>query len=341
MRFIMEKVDVADKVSIADVAQLAQVSVATVSRVLSGKRSKHDLVESRVLQASKELNYSRNPFASALRSQNSLTVGLVIPTMENPFFASLAENIEHQVSREGYNLFICSSNNDPQIEKSKIETLISQHVMGIAIVPCDKTRSRSSLLKAASEIPVVQIDQRMDAVNLSWVGVDDDYAMQLIVDRLVEQGHESVAFFGSELTDSSADDRFGMFQKHVAKAGVRTKEEWTMLGTHSLEWGSRAAKRLLDAGDLPQAVVCTSDLIALGAMNAFHNAGLSIPDQIAVSGFDDTPFAELATPKLTTIRQPTLEMAMEAWHILFGAAKASAVPVRMSLAPSLVRRESL
>jgi LacI family transcriptional regulator len=337
----MNFMDIAEKVSIADVAKRAQVSVATVSRVLSGKRPKHDQLETRVLQSAKELHYSRNPFASALRSQKSITVGLVIPTMENPFFAALAENIEHVVSREGYNLFICSSNNDPRIEKVKIDTLINQQVKGIAIVPCDKTKSRSTLVRAAAEIPVVQIDQRVDSVNLSWIGVDDDYAMQLLVSRLLECGYETAAFLGSALIDSSADDRFGMFTKHVADAGLVAKPEWILLGEHSIDWGCRAAKQLLDSGDLPRAVVCTSDLIALGAMNAFRDAGLSIPQDIAVSGFDDTPFAELITPRLTTIRQPTLRMASEAWHLLSNEEGAHTVPVHMSLTPDLIKRESL
>ncbi len=329
------------RVTIREVAARVGVSTATVSRALSGaKRVSPALVE-QVRQAAEELGYSANGIASALRRSRTDTVGMVVPSITNPFFTSLVEGVEHALQDSGRQLFLCSSRSDPALEAQRLRSLVARQVDGIVISPVHGTESTDAVSWAAGELPLVQVDRYVTGVESDWVGVDDDAALRLVLEHLAERGVRTAAFVSSELTSSSTELRVAGFEEHSARLGIGLAPGGMLLGEYSIEWGREAMQRLLAGPSLPDAVVCADDLIALGVLQTCAAGGVRVPDDLLVTGFDDIPFAALSDPPLTTVRQPQVEIAAEAVRLLADAERAGERPLtRLALQPSLVVRAS-
>ena len=329
------------KATIRDVAERAGVSTATVSRALSGSRPVSDDVAASIRQAAADLGYSGNIIASSLRRNRTDTVGMVVPSIANPFFTSLVVNVEHVLSQRGLQLFLCDSRSDPEVEAQRLRSLVSRQVDGIIISPCHGERSAEAVRASARAIPVVQLDRFALDTHTDWVGVDDDAAQGLIMDHLAAQGVRSAAFISSELTNSSTELRRAGFFRHAERVGIRTRDEWTLLGDYSIDWGREASRSILAASTRPDAVVGADDLIALGVLQSCQALGLSVPGDVMVTGFDDIPFSALSNPPLTTIRQPQERIAEEATRLLDQAMNSDHTgTAHIALQPELVVRQS-
>lgn len=327
------------RVTIRDVAERAGVSTATVSRALSGARPVSPSVHEQVTRAADDLGYSGNGIASALRRSRTDTVGMVVPSIANPFFTALVEGVEHALQQAGRQLFLCSSRSDPDLEALRLRSLVARQVDGIVISPVHGVRSLDAVAWAAGQLPLVQVDRYVEGVDSDWVGVDDDLALRLVVDHLADRGVRSAAFVSSTLTNSSTELRVAGFREHTARRGVAVDQ--VLLGDYSIGWGREAMQRLLAAGPLPDAVACADDLIALGVLQVCAEAGVAVPADVLVTGFDDIPYAALSDPPLTTVRQPQDDIASEAVRLLSAAlGPERAAPARSALAPSLVVRAS-
>ncbi|GAA1294248.1 LacI family DNA-binding transcriptional regulator [Pseudonocardia aurantiaca] len=329
------------RVTIREVAARVGVSTATVSRALSGAKRVSPAVVEQVRQAAEELGYSANGIASALRRSRTDTVGMVVPSITNPFFTSLVEGVEHALQDSGRQLFLCSSRSDPALEAQRLRSLVARQVDGIVISPVHGTESTGAVSWAAGELPLVQVDRYVTGVESDWVGVDDDAALRLLLEHLAERGVRTAAFVSSELTSSSTELRVAGFQEHSARLGIGLAPGGMLLGEYSIEWGREAMQRLLAGPSLPDAVTCADDLIALGVLQTCAAGGVRVPDDLLVTGFDDIPFAALSDPPLTTVRQPQVEIAAEAVRLLADAERAGERPLsRLALQPSLVVRAS-
>jgi LacI family transcriptional regulator len=329
------------KPTIRDVAEHAGVSTATVSRALSGSRPVSAKLAHTIKRAAEELGYSGNVIARSLRRNRTDTIGMVVPSIANPFFTSLVENVEHALAERGWQLFLCDSRSDPDIEAQRLRTLVARQVDGIIISPCHGQRSGNSVRSAAAALPVVQLDRFATDTRTDWVGVDDNAAQALLMDHLHERGARSAAFISSELTNSSTELRRAGFMHHTDRVGIATREEWTKLGDYSIAWGREASTALFATGKHPDAVVCADDLIALGVLQTCHALGLSVPDDVMVTGFDNIPFSELSNPPLTTVGQPQPRIAAEAVRLLDQAMTASSTSnAHIALQPELVVRQS-
>ncbi|RRQ25164.1 LacI family transcriptional regulator [Rhodococcus sp. Eu-32] len=329
------------KATIRDVAERAGVSTATVSRALSGSRPVSDELARTIRKAADDLGYSGNIIASSLRRSRTDTVGMVVPSIANPFFTSLVENVEHVLSQRGLQLFLCDSRSDPDVEAQRLRSLVSRQVDGIIISPCHGARSAEAVRTSAKALPVVQLDRFAKDTHTDWVGVDDDAAQALVMDHLDSLGVRTAAFISSTLTNSSTELRRAGFFRHAARVGIETREEWTLLGSYSIEWGRAASHTILDNGSRPDAVVCADDLIALGVLQSCSALGLSVPGDVMVTGFDDIPFSALSSPPLTTVRQPQERIAIEAARLLDQAMNDTVTgAAHIALKPELVVRQS-
>ncbi|NYE46059.1 LacI family transcriptional regulator [Spinactinospora alkalitolerans] len=328
------------RITIAQVAAKAGVSTATVSRALSGARPVSDEIRRRVDAAARELGYSGNTIASALRRSRTDTVGMVVPSIANPFFTSLVESVEHVLQAEGRQLFLCDSRQDTSVEEGHLRSLAARQVDGIIISPCHGTRSTPAVEAAAAAIPLVQLDRHVAGTNTDWVGVDDHESMRLLLEHLHGTGARSAAFISSTLTNSSTELRLAGFRLQTQRLAMRTRPDWILLGEYSVDWGRRATAVLLGDADLPEAIVCADDLIALGALRACRDHGVDVPGDIRITGYDDIDFAALFEPALTTISQPRDRIAAEAVRLLATAAQGGAAAAHIALAPSLVVRQS-
>lgn len=303
--------------TIASVATEAGVSTATVSRVLTGSKAVNADTTERVLLAVEKLRYRGNSIAKALRQNSTGNIGMLVPSISNPFFTSLVEQVEHHLAQAGLNLFLCDSRNDVQLEAARLRSLTDGSVDGVLISPVNEVLSRPALQRATDIIPIVQIDRRVDTVDTDWVGLDDAHAMNAIVGHLVDRGVRTAAFVTSIMGSSSARDRLEAARDSCTTLGITMPDNLVLDGDFSLEWGATAADHLLDlTGQLPDAVICSDDLIALGLSRRMAERGVQVPGDVLVSGFDDIVYASLNMPSLTTLRQPLSQMAAEAVRLL-------------------------
>ncbi len=323
-----------------DVAEAAGVSVATVSRVLSGRRGVTASSQRAVLEVAERLGYRANSVARSLRLRTTQTVGMVVPRISNPYFPGLVEAVERELSTSKLDLLLCVSQNDPRLEDSRVDALLDRRVDGLLFVACDSRRSAETLLRAQAQVAVVQVDRFVTGVSADFVGTDNDLGVRLALEHLRGTGRSSFVFVSSEPVDSTAELRLASYQREL-RATDPSSAERVLLGDYSVEWGRRAGHRLLDAGPLPDAVVCGADVVALGVNATLTERGARVPQDAAVTGFDDIGFASLGSPALTTLRQPADAIEAAAVRLLRERIlQPLQEPVEQLLAPTLMVRGS-
>lgn len=326
-------------VTIQDVAARANVSVATASRALRGTRRVSDSMARRVREAAEALQYRPNMVASALRRQVTDALGLVVPSIINPFFPALIEAVDQQLVEMSKQLLLCDSRNDAVIESHRLRSLIDRQVDGIIISPCDASESAAAIELAARRVPIVQIDRRVRGNATDWVGVDNAEGMRILCQHLAGVGASTVTFVGANPLNSAAKDRATGLAAACQDFGLRL--DYNLFGDFTVAWGTEAGDQLLDQARLSDALVCGNDLIAIGILRAMSGAGVKVPEDVLVTGFDDISSASLATPQLTTVRQPHLTIAKEAVRLLNERlAHGDQKFQRVAVSPELVIRES-
>ena len=318
--------------TLADVARAAGVSATTASRVLSSSRSVKESSAAAVLEAAERTGYRPNPLARSLRTRTTQSVGLVVPNLTNPFFGAMAQAIASRLNAEEWHLLIADLEDHPGQETEKLEWLRNYRVDAVLMAPVSDQLRPDPL---PDKFPLVQIYQWLDVPGSVVVRTDDDKGMHLLIDHLHGPGaRRRLAFFGAELTTSSARMRFDAFHRYCQSPGP------VLLGDFSVHWGRRAAHKLIDSAADVDAIVCANDLVALGAIQVLLARGLRVPEDIAVTGFDDIIFAELSHPALTTVRQPVQGLANAAVDAAFALIRGEQVERTRVLAPQLIVRES-
>ncbi len=325
--------------TIRDVALRAGVSIATASRALSGSRRVSVANADRVVRAALSLDYRPNMVASSLRRQITHTIGLIIPQISNPFFPALVESIERQLENTARQLLLADSRLDVDIERQRLQSLVDRRVDGIMISPCDSLLSADGVRRTALQLPLVQIDRQIFGETTDWVGADNETGMRLVVEHLASLGIRSAVFAGAAPVSSTAQTRLTAFGTIAAEHGIRA--EPALLGDFTVAWGAEVAQMLLEEAQLSDAIVCGNDLIAIGLLRQFLIAGVRVPDDVLVTGFDDIASAELSTPSLTTVRQPNETIAREAMRLLIERMEQPTAPVqRIAVTPELAVRAS-
>lgn len=328
----------APQVTIHDVADRAGVSIATVSRVLNGSRPvARDLAE-RVRAAADELGYRANLLGRALRQGRSHSIGLVVPDLENPFFATLAQQVSRSFSRVGVEVLISSADNDLEIERRAVGSFLGRQVDGLVLIPCDETHSAATVRMASRSVVTVQLDRLARSVRTHYVGCDNTYGMGLVAEHVLSTRGPAgpVLFIGARPSSSTAHERLDAF----ARAFPDSRR---LLGTFSFEFGRTAMHEAIAGGLRGGVVVTGADVIALGVLAALHARRLSVPEQFRVIGFDDAGVSMLAQPALTTVRQDVDAMCAAIAEIVQAALEhpqSADVLVARRFRPSLVVRET-
>ena len=329
------------RIGIQDVADAAGVSSATVSRVLTGARSVRPESAAAVHAAVAQLNYRPNQLGRALRRQSTQVIGMVVPSIDNPFFPSVIQTVERNLRARGYALLLSTSEDDPRVEAERVEMLVDRQVDGLLISPCRRTESRAAVVDAAARVPLVQLDRAIDGRALDFVGVDDAQGIRSIVDLVTAIAPGRVAYLGGDVANWSGNKRHAEF---VALAGERNRRLKTVvrLGEFSEAWGHTTALDLLSGKRPPDAFVCGNDLIAVGVVEACEELGLKVPDDVVVSGYDDIALSRMCRPPLTTVRQPVGELSAKAVEMLLDRASDPRRKARrLVLHTDLVIRQSM
>lgn len=292
-----------------------------------------------VRQAAKELDYQVNQIGRALSTQASGTIGVVVPNLDNPFYPQLVQGIDRALYQQDCGLLLCDANNNPEMEAKRLRVLLQRQVDGVIISPVHRQLSMPAIQQTAREVIVIQFG-KVD-VPTDIVTVDQSQAMNMLIDHVVSAGRQRLAFItSSDAVSSTMGERLAAYRARMADD--RGALERVYMGDLSLRWGGEAVRTIVAAGQpLPDALICGNDLIALGAMQQLRWAGIRVPDDISVTGIDDTPFSRVSDPELTTIRQPLDQIGDEAVAMLLSRQRdPTRAPRRLTLSPELIIRRS-
>ena len=304
-------------ITIKDIAKAAGVSTATVSMVFNNKdKSISQSTRDRVLKIGKDLNYIPNSMARSLVTRQTKTLGLVLPDIVNPFFPEIARGAEDRAWESGYSIIICNTDDDVDQENNYLHVLSKKMVDGIILThSANRNKEKSGLERC--RIPIILIDRDYDSPNIMGkVLVDNTEASCKAVNYLIKKGYTKIAYIAGPLNTRTARDRLDGYKKALVENNLRYEDNLVMVGEYKTQWGSEAALSLLESEQDFQAIFCGNDLIAIGAMKKLKEKNITIPDDIAVMGFDDIYISSLVDPELTTIKQPNYKMGFEAVRIM-------------------------
>jgi LacI family transcriptional regulator len=320
----------AGRATLHDVATAAGVSRSTASRVLAGTdRNVDPDLARRVLAASERLGYRANPVARALRRQTTGNFGILVPSLRNPYFVHLVDAFTQVASRSQLGVVLADSGDDPRVEAARIEAFDGSFVDGLAVVPTSLARSGEAIRVACERSRVVQVDRWANEAGCGFVGVDNEAGVDGVLRFLRGSGRERIVFVGAEQETSAGTERLAAF-----RARARPGDNEILLPRFATSAGRDAAKQLLRAGRLPDAALCSADVLAVGLLSTLLKEGVRVPGDIAVTGFDGTDLVELVDPPITALRHPLEDIAARALGMLLGTEK----PEMVRLPPTLVQR---
>lgn len=295
--------------TIRDVAQLAEVSVATVSRVMNNSGYVNSETRERVLRAIKELDYHPNVLARGLNKKRTKTLGLLLPDITNPFFPQLARAVEDVAQEFGYSLVLCNSDDQPEKELHYIKILEQKYIDGVLVV--SSSFSREDLHE---RIPVVVFD-RIGAEDIPAVCVKNRSGARLAVNHLFEIGCKRIGHLRGPFDASTADERYRGYIDAV-QTQPWFSDNYVEVANFDMELAKTAVLRLLQRQPDIDGIFAGNDLMAVGALKALLHAGYRVPEDIALIGFDGIPLTETVVPEISTIVQPIYEMGELATRLL-------------------------
>jgi DNA-binding LacI/PurR family transcriptional regulator len=300
--------------SIRTVAQRAGVSTATVSNVLNARRSVAPELVSRVRSAVAELGYITDLGAARLRSRRSTIAGVLVPDIANNFFATFVSVLEKAARRDGYDLLIVSSSDDPLQEEAQLRTLLTWRPAGLIILPCDDSLPARSIAAAAG-VPLVTADRIPDAPEMDTIGVDNRVVAAEVTCHLIAGGRRRILACASLLSINNMRERCDGVAAAVRDAGAGVELEVIEGGLTAAGCRDRLIDRLTTP-PTPDALFMLNNIVTLGGLEALAASGLAVPQDVALVGFDDAEWMRVVSPPLTTVRQPIEEMALAAWERL-------------------------
>jgi DNA-binding LacI/PurR family transcriptional regulator len=337
--------------TIYDVAKAAGVTAATVSYVLSGKRSVRKATRERVMKYVHELGYRPNQIARSLTSQHTKTIGLVVPCIGNPFYAEMAEAAERITYAAGFRLFVANTYRDERLSQNPLDDLLSHRADGMIIVTEIHSLVKTlQSLQTTSSMPlplVVCLWEKGKPDFAPAVNFDFFAAGRLAAEHLLGLGHRRIGIVvdGMAREGVSTEEihhplRLAGFQETLAQSGYPLDQSLLEIGNSYLESGKKAAYHLLQQPLPPSAIFATNDLMALGVISAAWELGIHVPHQLSVIGFDDISLAAHYIPPLTTVRMRESVIAEKALGLLFRLIEGEQVTSPPTLQPTLAIRES-
>jgi LacI family transcriptional regulator, repressor for deo operon, udp, cdd, tsx, nupC, and nupG len=324
--------------NIQQVAKQAGVSVATVSRVLNGQNTVSAKTKMKVEETIKKLNYEPSLLGRNLRTSESRLFLILIPTISNPFYLEIIKGIEQVAISQNYNILLCETDSNP--EKENIYFDLVRKKMADGIISMDPAVNVETLKKLAENYAIIQCSEYEEGTGIPYVTIDNEEASYRAVKHLIQIGHKKIALMNSDEKYLFARQRKMGYKRALEENGITLKNEY-IIPTQRLgfENGQQAMKKILNLQDRPTALFAVSDLLAIGALKEINAAGLHIPNDIAVVGFDKIDFSNMTNPTLTTIAQPMKRMGSVAARMLIEKIKGEEVE-SIILDHELVIRES-
>ncbi len=327
-------------VTIKDVARAAGVSPATVSRVLNERPDVDPELAERVQAAIVELGYQPSRVARNLRRRETSVWGMIISDIRNPFFTDMVRGVEDVAYGAGYSLVLCDSDEDVAKEARYLDLIMAERMAGAIVSPASSVGSNLNPV-IAQGIPVVLVDRRVDSPILDTVMVDDRRAARGAVEHLIANGYRRIACVTGPLDTTTGQERLAGYRDALERTGRPPEDELVRTADFKVGGGFAATRSLLELPEPPEAIFVANNLMTLGALSAIEAMGLVVPDEVALVGFDDMPWAPLIRPPLTAVAQPTYELGLETARLLLARIRGEKGPPRhVMLAASLEIRGS-
>lgn len=324
--------------TIKEIAEMANVSSATVSKILNGKdKYISEATRQRVLEIVEREGYISNAIAKSLKIKSTSTLGIIIPDVMNLFFSELARGIEDAAERMGYSVILCNSDNKTSKEEKYIQVLQEKMVDGIILTASEQSVSNS--LKRRN-MPMVLLDRDIliDG-NVGRIVVDNKTGAYDATKYLIKKRCKNIGFISSDNVVKSSGERLNGYRQALIESNMEVDENKIYLHNYSIDTGYEGAKKLLENNKL-DGICCGNDLIAIGAIKALNEMKIKIPEDVKVIGFDDIQISQYVEPPLTTIKQPIYEMGEEAVKMLISIIENKSVGETKVLKTTLVERRS-
>jgi Transcriptional regulators len=325
-----------------DVARLAGVSTSTVSHVVNNTRFVSDEIRERILKAVADLNYSPSALARSLKLNQTRTLGMMVTTSNNPFFAEVVAGVERICYQRGYTLVLCNTEGDPERLSHNLEVLLQKRIDGLLLM-CTEARSASAeVFGRHPAVPIVVMD--WGPLNTIADRIQDNSALggYLATRHLIEQGHSRIGLITGPLDKLPAQSRQQGYRQALEEADIPFRAEYVVEGDFEFTGGISGMHQLLALAEPPSAVFAGNDVSAVGVYQALYRAGLRVPQDISVVGYDDIELSRYLTPPLTTIHQPQAELCRQAVDTLLDRIQgADDAPRLITLEPKLIARESV
>lgn len=316
----------AQKVKLSTIAEALGLSTATVSLALRDSPLVADVTRERIKEAARELGYIYNRRAASLRTSRSGIVGVCVHDVMNPFYGEILRSIESELDRNRQTFILCNHHDDLSKQRAFVDTLLQLGADGLILSPALGTPAADIGLAEENGLPTILIARTIEGAGVHGFRGDDAYGMGLAVDHLVSLGHRSIAMIGGTRATSTGREREAGYLAGLARGGIEFRPEWRIEGPRDRHSGFASAAAFLALAERPTAIVCFSDLVALGLMYGLARGGIRPGIDVAVVGYDDIEEAQIATPPLTTVSNGQSEV---------GESAASALLERLGGAPAM------
>lgn len=325
-----------------DLAREAGVSQSTVSRYLNNDPRVSKRARRAIETAMNTLGYTPNAAARTLITGRSRLIGLVVSNITNPFYPEVIEAVVATAAERGYNVVLCNTQESPQLQMSYLDLLVAHQVDGAILTSMMLDVDQDTVERLLKRTPLVQVNRTAPDLQTDTVQLDNVRAGTLAAKHLLDLGHRRVGYVGGNQSTSTDVNRFEGFTRALDTAGVAVDASLVRHGQFTRDSGYTLTKEILAEPTAPTALVCGDDEVAMGAIDAVMDQGLRVPEDVAVVGFDDVPYASLRPIGLTTIRQPAAEMGRRAVELLIERidAKTPREPIDILLRPKLVVRRT-
>lgn len=302
--------------TVRDVAQVAGVSMTTVSRVVRGERYVRPQVRDAVRSAMEDLDYRPSTLARQFREQRTPVVGYVVPDISEPFYAGILRGVERALRPQGFIVAIHDTDERAPLEADAVASLLDGRAAGLIVASSGPWPGAIRERYLRDQVPVVAVDNVLEGLEVDAVYDDNEVGAQLLTRHLAEHGHVRIAFVGGIVTESSGVERLAGYRAALTEGGLPADERLVVTGDWRLDSALHYTLRLMHVTDPPTAIVAANYVVALGVMKAARSLGLRIPDDLALASFDDLGVAELLDPPLTGLRRDVEDMGTKAAGLL-------------------------
>ena len=301
--------------SMKKVAAKAKVSISTVSRVVNQSGYVATNVREDVIKAMKTLNYQPSALARGLRRRSTESIGVLVPQLAHPYFGAIAIAVEKHMFARGYKTFLCSSEESKEKESAYVDMLLGQRVDGVILISTGVSEPNAKRLLAA-KLPLVLVDRDLPHLEVDRVLADSFGGARDLVHHLATLGHRRIGVIGANVR------RLSLLKQAIAKAGLQSDPKLhTRIEAESFEMAFAATQRLIKIESPPTAIMAENDMVAVAALHGAQRAGLIVPDELSITGFDDIPMAAFTFPELSTVAQPFDQIADRATQRLLARIK--------------------